>query len=120
MDAILRQSYLAVPNAEFPESHPLNAQEEDGRRRGENPVVPRRHAGSGRECACFLRDVLGVAAHASASEENRKQDEPEGLRETSLRFAAERLQDRRRLRCVRGCGQLFIIGFGSSMHRRFS
>ena len=46
--------------------HP-KAQEEDGGRRNESPVMRKYHAGFGREGACFLPDLKGVTAHSYLS-----------------------------------------------------
>ena len=44
--------------------HPSEAQEEDRGRMGESPVMGNYRAGFGREGACFLPYILGVAAGA--------------------------------------------------------
>ncbi len=41
---------------------------EGGRQRMESPVMGNYHAGFGREGACFLPDILGVAAHSYLSD----------------------------------------------------
>ena len=38
--------------------HSSNAQEEDGGRRGESPMMRKYHAGFGREGACFLPEAI--------------------------------------------------------------
>lgn len=61
------RTWLNPRNVNGTWAHLSEAQEEDRGRRGESPVMRKYHSGFRREGACFLPDILGVAAHSYLS-----------------------------------------------------